>query len=227
MAAHHQNDNATMLSIEALYQQSEVERTLKVSQPETLRHSLRRRERFKLPLINSKPLDSFLSATNTEAEGLEGLVLSGLKYPAIEQDSALPKSLNLAHIKTAISNHAEPQITPEIIKHKQPETENSEELAQQDPMTAIRQAVMTAADTQSQPVTSPAMPAEKSQLHQDLQSLITKLVTLIEDEVEDRLAKQHTMPTSETAPLKPKKSKAALSSGKKTASKSRKKKDSK
>jgi len=64
-------------------------------------------------------------------------------------------------------------------------------------------------------------------LHQDLQSLITKLVTLIEDEVEDRLAKQHTMPTSETAPLKPKKSKATLSSGKKTASKSRKKKDSK
>jgi len=101
MAARHQNDNATMLSIESLYQQSEVVRTLKVSQPDATRTAMKRRKRFRLPLITSKPLDSFLSDNGASAasDGLDGLVLSGLKYPAVEQDTTLPNSLNLGHVK--------------------------------------------------------------------------------------------------------------------------------
>ncbi len=195
MAAHHQNDNATMLSIEALYQQSEIIRTVKVSQPDS-RPSVKRRQRFTLPLINSKPLDSFLSSTASDTElpkELEGLVLSGLKYPAIEQDSALPKSLNLAHVRTAISQHTDQQITPEILKGTQSEAKQD---PQDDPISAIRQAVMTAADTQMQPASQDRMLAGKSGVQQDLHMLVTKLVTLIEDEVEDRLAKQQSMPVA-------------------------------
>ena len=201
MAARHQNDNATMLSIESLYQQSEVVRTLKVSQPDITRTAMKRRKRFRLPLITSKPLDSFLSDNGVSAasdglDGLDGLVLSGLKYPAVEQDTTLPKSLNLGHVKSAIAQHSQQTNRQKSLKGRNtdmhadtdPQTASDDNA---DPMQAIRQAVMTAAEEHSQPAASETRRSEKSALQQDLQALIAKLVTVIEEEVEDRLIRQN------------------------------------
>ena len=198
MAARHQNDNATMLSIETLYQQSEVVRTLKVSQPDITRTAMKRRKRFRLPLITSKPLDSFLSDNGASAasDGLDGLVLSGLKYPAVEQDTTLPKSLNLGHVKSAIAQHSQQTTRQNSLQGRNtdmhadtdPQTASDDNA---DPMQAIRQAVMTAAEEHSQPAASETRRSEKSALQQDLQALIAKLVTVIEEEVEDRLIRQN------------------------------------
>lgn len=192
MAARHQNDNATMLSIESLYQQSEVVRTLKVSQPDATRTAMKRRKRFRLPLITSKPLDSFLSDNGASAasDGLDGLVLSGLKYPAVEQDTTLPKSLNLGHVKSAIAQHGQQTTHQNSLqgRNTDPQTASDDNA---DPMQAIRQAVMTAAEEHSQPAAGETRRSEKSALQQDLQALIAKLVTVIEEEVEDRLIRQN------------------------------------
>lgn len=192
MAARHQNDNATMLSIESLYQQSEVVRTLKVSQPDATRTAMKRRKRFRLPLITSKPLDSFLSDNGASAasDGLDGLVLSGLKYPAVEQDTTLPKSLNLGHVKSAIAQHGQQTTHQNSLqgRNTDPQTASDDNA---DPMQAIRQAVMTAAEEHSQPAAGETRRSEKSALQQDLQALIAKLVTVIEEEVEDRLLRQN------------------------------------
>ena len=194
MAARHQNDNATMLSIESLYQQSEVVRTLKVSQPDATRTAMKRRKRLRLPLITSKPLDSFLSDNGASAasDGLDGLVLSGLKYPAVEQDTTLPKSLNLGHVKSAIAQHGQQTTHQNSLQGRNTDTDPqtaSDDNA--DPMQAIRQAVMTAAEEHSQPAAGETKRSEKSALQQDLQALIAKLVTVIEEEVEDRLIRQN------------------------------------
>ena len=198
MAARHQNDNATMLSIESLYQQSEVVRTLKVSQPDTIRTAMKRRKRFRLPLITSKPLDSFLSDNGASAasDGLDGLVLSGLKYPAVEQDTTLPKSLNLGHVKSAIAQHSQQTTRQNSLQGRNTDTLADTDLQtasddNADPMQAIRQAVMTAAEEHSQPAAGETRRSEKSALQQDLQALIAKLVTVIEEEVEDRLIRQN------------------------------------
>ena len=192
MAARHQNDNATMLSIESLYQQSEVVRTLKVSQPDATRTAMKRRKRFRLPLITSKPLDSFLSDNGASAasDGLDGLVLSGLKYPAVEQDTTLPKSLNLGHVKSAIAQHGQQTTHQNSLqgRNTDPQTASDDNA---DPMQAIRQAVMTAAEEHSQPAAGETRRSEKSALQQDLQALIAKLVTVIEEEVEGRLIRQN------------------------------------
>ncbi|MEC8744100.1 MAG: hypothetical protein VXX49_05530, partial [Pseudomonadota bacterium] len=189
MAARHQNDNATMLSIESLYQQSEVVRTLKVSQPDTTRTAMKRRKRFRLPLITSKPLDSFLSDNGASAasDGLDGLVLSGLKYPAVEQDTTLPKSLNLGHVKSAIAQHSQQTTRQNSLQGRNTDTLADTDLQtasddNADPMQAIRQAVMTAAEEHSQPAAGETRRSEKSALQQDLQALIAKLVTVIEEE---------------------------------------------
>ena len=198
MAARHQNDNATMLSIESLYQQSEVVRTLKVSQPDATRTAMKRRKRFRLPLITSKPLDSFLSDNGASAalNGLDGLVLSGLKYPAVEQDITLPKSLNLGHVKSAIAQHSQQTTRQNSLQGRNTDTLADTDLQtasddNADPMQAIRQAVMTAAEEHSQPAAGETRRSEKSALQQDLQALIAKLVTVIEEEVEDRLIRQN------------------------------------
>ena len=206
MAARHQNDNATMLSIESLYQQSEVVRTLKVSQPDATRTAMKRRKRFRLPLITSKPLDSFLSDNGASAasDELDGLVLSGLKYPAVEQDTTLPKSLNLGHVKSAIAQHSQQTTRQNSLQGRNTDTLADTDLQtasddNADPMQAIRQAVMTAAEEHSQSAAGETRRSEKSALQQDLQALIAKLVTVIEEEVEDRLIRQNVSQQPEPA----------------------------
>jgi len=206
MAARHQNDNATMLSIESLYQQSEVVRTSKVSQPESARPAMKRRKRYSLPLINSKPLASFLSDNGAGAspDGLDGLVLSGLKIPAVEQDSSLPKSLNLGHVKTAITRQSREADNQHTLQGGQEDTDSDPASDENpDPMLAIRQAVMTAADSHGQPAGEDERHLEKSALQKDIQSLISKLVMIIEEEVEDRLVRQNMSKQSASRPASP------------------------
>ena len=94
MAGAQHHDKLTMLSIENLYQQSQLASTQAIQTSPRAKAPLQRRQGFRLPLIRSKPVEVILAAhaddsfgpdDNQNARSFSGdVVLSGLKQPATE-----------------------------------------------------------------------------------------------------------------------------------------------
>ena len=217
MAGAQHHDKLTMLSIENLYQQSQLASTQAIQTPPRAKAPLQRRQGFRLPLIRSKPVEVILAAradesfdtdeNNSDSSFNGDVVLSGLKQPATEtpdgsihnrpvhhgldtpKQRQLPKKQKSAEKSSAQKSRTAkpPRSAPELTPDIAGETQIAD-----DPFLAIKQAVLAAQTGQSDPDTAaknPHITSAAQPASATLEHLVSQLSHLIEDEVEARLAK--------------------------------------
>ena len=238
MAGAQHHDKLTMLSIENLYQQSQLASTQAIQTSPRAKAPLQRRQGFRLPLIRSKPVEVILAAhaddsfgpdDNQNARSFSGdVVLSGLKQPATEtpdkqihnrpihhgldtpKQRQLPKKQKSAEKSSAQkSRTAKPPLAASELT---PDIAGETQIAD-DPFLAIKQAVLAAQTGHSDTdisAKSPDVRQAAQPASATLEHLVSQLSHLIEDEVEARLAKaQHAQPPEKNKRVKKRSEKSA------------------
>ena len=244
MAGAQHHDKLTMLSIENLYQQSQLASTQAIQTSPRAKAPLQRRQGFRLPLIRSKPVEVILAAhaddsfdpdDNQSARSFSGdVVLSGLKQPTTEtpdkqihnrpmhhsldtpKQRQLPKKQKSAEKPSAPkSRTAKPPLAASELT---PDIAGETQIAD-DPFLAIKQAVLAAQTGHSDTdisAKSPDVRQAAQPASATLEHLVSQLSHLIEDEVEARLAKaQHAQPPEKNKRVKKRSEKSADTSEKK------------
>lgn len=215
MTAERQKQNLTMLSIENLYKQSQLDTTQKTRPTKKPKMPLHRRQGFRLPLIRSKPvamyLDEGANLDSQETGFSDNVILSGLKQPATASDTALDTPFKL-QTTTRRQPHSKTENSTNIkSKHKPVQTAlptaRNEDISEGsehpiDPFNAIKEAVLSAKISS---VTAEKKPLDTAPINEDeiaeeridktprsektaLENLVSQLSHLIELEVDNRLA---------------------------------------
>ena len=160
MTSARQNRNQTILSIENLYQQAQLETTQTIQTAPQHKPPLQRRQGFRLPLIGSKAV-SFLiekkqhrKISDAAEPFSEAVVLSGLKHPSSSSEKGHAPLLTHPSTGPQPASQAKAATGPAAQKNKSIKAPPSRRIDQEeeeaadthhlDPFNAIKQAVLSA-----------------------------------------------------------------------------------
>ena len=159
MTSARQNRNQTILSIENLYQQAQLETTQTIQTAPQHKPPLQRRQGFRLPLIGSKAVSFLIEKKQYEkisdaAEPFsEDVVLSGLKHPSSFSEKGHAPLLTHPSTGPQPASQAKAATSSAAQKNKSVKAPPSRRIDQEedaadthhlDPFNAIKQAVLSA-----------------------------------------------------------------------------------